>query len=198
MLRFAVTSLLFRKIQYTKKAYYSGVMRQIATEEVVVPSKSLNARIPAYKKVFASGEIQKTYQSLVEVVQELRSEFKKAYKGEYSVANVLHGYIDFTYFYLQNDYLKKHRLKLAIVFNHQEVRFELWLLGQTKDVQINFWEKLKGEQWVNEDSMPEWSIFEIVMIANPDFDDTKPLLESIHSTFIEFSHEIFEVLEAYE
>lgn len=198
MLRFAVASLLFRKIQYTKKAYYSGVMRQIATEEAVVPSKSLNARIPAYKKVFASGEVQKTYQSLVGVVQDLRTEFKKAYKGKYSVANVLHGYIDFTYFYLQNDYLKKHRLKLAIVFNHQEVRFELWLLGQTKDVQINFWEKLKGEQWVNEDSMPEWSIFEIVMIDNPDFDGTKQLTESIQSTFIEFSNEIFEVLEAYE
>ena len=193
-----MASLLFRKIQYTKKAYYSGVMRQIATEEAVVPSKSLNARIPAYKKVFASGEIQKTYQSLVGVVQDLRTEFKKAYKSKFSVANVLHGYIDFTYFYLQNDYLKKHRLKLAIVFNHQEVCFELWLLGQTKDVQVNFWEKLKGEKWVNEDSMPEWSIFEIVMIANPDFDDIELLSESIHSTFTRFSNEIFEVLEAYE
>lgn len=173
-------------------------MRQIATEEAVVPSKSLNARIPAYKKVFASGEIQKTYQSFVGVVQDLRTEFKKAYKGKYSVANVLHGYIDFTYFYLQNDYLKKHRLKLAIVFNHQEVRFELWLLGQTKDVQVNFWEKLKGEKWVNEDSMPEWSIIEIVMIASPDFDDIEQLSESIHSEFTKFSNEVFEVLEAYE
>lgn len=173
-------------------------MRQVASEEVVVTSKNLNARIPAYKKVFASGEIQKTYQNLVGVVQDLRTEFKKAYKDKYSVANVLHGYIDFTYFYLQNDYLKKHRLKLAIVFNHQEVRFELWLLGQTKDVQVNFWEKLKGEKWVNEDSMPEWSIFEIVMIASPDFDDIEQLTESIHSTFTKFSNEIFEVLEAYE
>jgi len=198
LLRFAVASLLFRKIQYTKNAYYSGVIRQVASEEAVVPSKNLNARIPAYKKVFASGEIQKTYQSLVGVVQDLRTEFKNAYKGKYSVANVLHGYIDFTYFYLQNDYLKKHRLKLAIVFNHQEVRFELWLLGQTKDVQINFWEKLKGEKWVNEDSMPEWSIFEIVMIANPNFDDTEQLSESIHSKFTEFSNKIFEVLKAYE
>ena len=173
-------------------------MCQIESEEVIVPSKNLNARISAYKKVFASGEIQKTYQSLVGVVQGLRTECYKAYKGKYSVANVLHGYIDFTYFYLQNDYLKKHRLKLAIVFNHQEVRFELWLLGQTKDVQINFWEKLKGEKWVNEDSMPEWSIFEIVMIASPDFDDIEQLSESIHSTFTKLSNEIFEVLDAYE
>lgn len=69
--------------------------------------KSLNARISAYKEAFTSGEIQKTYQSLVGIVQSLRTEFSKKYKDEFSVANVLHGYINFTYFYLQNDYLKK-------------------------------------------------------------------------------------------
>jgi hypothetical protein len=104
---------------------------------------NLNARISAYKKVLASGEIQKTYQSLVAIVQNLRTEFSKKYKSEFSVANVLHGYIDFTYFYLQNEYLKTGKLKFAIVLNHQQVHFELWLLGQTKDVQIRYWEKLK-------------------------------------------------------
>ncbi len=160
--------------------------------------KNLNARIPAYKQVFASGDIQKTYQSLVGIVQDLRVEFRKTYKSEFSVANVLHGYIDFTYFYLQNDYLKKHKLKLAIVLNHQKVRFELWLLGQTKDSQISFWEKLKGVKWVNEDSMPQWSIFEIVILANPDFDNTEKLSEFILRGFSELSNEIFDVLEASE
>jgi hypothetical protein len=162
-----------------------------------VLGKNLNARIPAYKKVLASGEIQKTYQSLVGIVQGLRAQFYRTYKGEFSVANVLHGYVDFTYFYLQNDYLKKHKLKLAIVLNHQEARFELWLLGQTKDIQINLWKKMKDEKWVNEDSMPEWSIFEIVMLANPDFDNTEKLSESIHNLFSALSKEIFEALEAY-
>ncbi|MGR3002580.1 hypothetical protein ABMY37_23405, partial [Vibrio vulnificus] len=73
------------------------------------------------------------------------------------------------------------KLKLAIVLNHQEVRFELWLLGQTKDVQISYWEKLQGVKWVNQDAMPEWSIFEITMLASPDFDDAKVLSESIRS-----------------
>lgn len=160
--------------------------------------ESLNARIPAYKKAFASGEIQKTYQSLVGIVQNLRTEFHKMCKGEFSVANVLHGYIDFTYFYLQNDYLKKHKLKLAIVLNHQQARFELWLLGQTKDVQIDYWKKLKDAKWVNENAMPEYSIFEIVMLANPDFDNPKKLSESIHSEFGALSKEILNMLQAFE
>jgi hypothetical protein len=160
--------------------------------------KSLNARISAYKDAFASGEIQKTYQDLVGIVQNLRTDFSKTYTGEYSVANVLHGYIDFTYFYLQNDYLKKHKLKLAIVLNHRQAHFELWLLGQTKDVQIAYWEKLKSTKWVNENIMPEWSIFEIVMLAKPDFDDAEKLSESIHSSFRVLSKDIFDTLTAYE
>ncbi|MBE0375975.1 hypothetical protein PFLA_b0943 [Pseudoalteromonas flavipulchra NCIMB 2033 = ATCC BAA-314] len=31
-------------------------------------NKSLSARIPAYKMVFASGELQKTYKDLVSIV----------------------------------------------------------------------------------------------------------------------------------
>jgi hypothetical protein len=120
------------------------------------------------------------------------------YKGEFSVTNVIHGYIDFTYFYLQTDYLKKNKLKLAIVLNHQKVHFEVWLLGQTKDVQIDYWEKLKGVKWVKEDVMPKYSIFEIVMLANPDFDNSTKLSESIYSAFEALTKEIFDTLKACE
>ena len=92
--------------------------------------KRLSTRISAYREVLASGEIQETYQDLVGIVQSLRTEFSKKYQGEFTVANVLYGYIDFTYFYLQNDFLKKKcQLKLAIVLNYRQAHFELWLFG---------------------------------------------------------------------
>ncbi|MES3008858.1 MAG: hypothetical protein V4751_13915 [Pseudomonadota bacterium] len=159
---------------------------------------SLNARISAYKDAFASGEIQKTYQSLVSIVQNLRTEFSKTYKGEFAVANVLHGYIDVTYFYLQNDYLKRNKLKFAVVLNHRHAHFELWLLGQTKEVQIHFWKKLQGVKWVNPEAMPKYSIFEVTLLAHPDFDNNKRLFESIHNAFGLLSQEIFNTLKAYE
>ena len=160
--------------------------------------KGLNSRIPAYKKTFASGEIQNTYHSLVGIVQGLRADFAKLYEGKYTVANVLHGYIDFTYFYLQNDYLKKRKLKFAIVLNHRKAHFELWLLGQTKTVQFNKWQKLKGSKWVNDKAMPKYSIFEIVLLSVPDFDNVKQLSKSIHGAFGSVSKEIFATLGAYE
>lgn len=156
--------------------------------------KSLNSQIISYKKTLASGEFQKTYQSLVSIIQSLRNEFHKTYRDEFSVASVMHGYVDFTYFYLQNDYLKKHKLKLAVVLNHQKVQFELWVLGQTKNVQIEYWKKLRGTKWVNPEVMPEYSIFEIVILDNPDFNNLLKLSESIHSEFMTRSNEVFDIL----
>jgi len=164
----------------------------------MMSSKSLVSRIPAYKAAFSSGELQKTYQDLVGIVQNLRTEFSKKYKGEFSIANVLHGYIDFTYFYLQNDYLRKKKLKLAIVFNHKNANFELWLLGQTKDVQILYWRKLREVKWVNEEAMPEYSIFETPLLLAPDFDSSTKLSESIRTQFENLSQEVLNTLAAYE
>ena len=163
-----------------------------------MPSKSLNARISAYKNAFSSGELQRTYQDLVGIVQNLRTEFSKKYQGEFLVANVLHGYIDFTYFYLQNEYLKRKKLKLALVFNHKNANFELWLLGQTKDVQILYWRKLRETKWVNHEAMPEYSVFEVPLLSAPDFDNAIKLSESIHSQFKTLLQEIFTTLEAYD
>ncbi|RHW76066.1 DUF7000 family protein [Colwellia sp. RSH04] len=159
---------------------------------------NINDSIPFYKQALASGELQKIYQSLVVVIQAIRTDFNKEYKGKFAVANLLHGYIDYTYFYLQNDFLKNRKLKLAIVLNHKEARFELWLLGQTKSVQANYWNKLRDVKWINQDSMPHWSIFDVVMVANPDFDDKETLSNAMLSTFSTLSEEIFTILKTFE
>ena len=84
------------------------------------------------------------------------------------------------------------------MLNHQKVNFELWLLGQTRDVQICFWQKLKGVEWVNKEVMPEYSIFETTLLDAPDFDNSTILLEAIKSQFEQLSQKIFTILEAYE
>jgi len=54
----------------------------------------------------------------------------------------------------------------------------------------------KGIKWANASKMPEYSIFEIVMLATPDFDNLKTLSESVHSSFVSLLQEIFNTLEA--
>ena len=160
--------------------------------------QSLNTLVSAYKKVLADGSVQNTYQRLVGVVQNLRTHFSKVFKDQYSVAAVLHGYIDFTYFYLQDAYLKSKKLKLALVLNHQEVRFELWLLGQTKNIQVQYWEMLKNIDWVNEQQMPQWSIFEIPLLDNPDFDNLEKLTETITQRFETLAQDVANVLKHHD
>ncbi|HOH08780.1 MAG TPA: hypothetical protein PLF89_14745 [bacterium] len=44
------------------------------------------------------------------------------------------GYLDMTYFEFFPDKLKKCDLKLAIVFNYQAFRFEVWLAARNRQV----------------------------------------------------------------
>jgi hypothetical protein len=46
--------------------------------------------------------------------------------------------------------------------------------------------------------MPEYSITEITLLANPDFDNTTKLSESICNEFESLSREIINTLEEYE
>lgn len=159
--------------------------------------KLFASRIAAYKKVLASGEFQQTYHALVSTVQVLRTDFAKAYGRQFAVAHVLHGYIDVTYFYLQNAYLKEKKLKFALVLNHQQVTFELWLLGQTKDVQIRYWETLKSLDWVNAEGMPKYSIAEIPLVATPDFEQMDRLSSVVRKAFEEQTKIIIDALMVY-
>jgi len=161
-----------------------------------VAGKNLNTLVSNYKKMLDDGELQATYQSLVGIVQNLRTGFSNRYNEEYTVANVLHGYLDYTYFYLQNDYLKKRKLKFAVVLNHKKAIFELWLLGQTKDVQKQYWDSLSHLKWVDENQMPDYSIFEVPLLDTPDFDNPDLVSASILSTFDSLSERIFSELDA--
>ena len=159
-------------------------------------TRSLNELVSEYKEVLASGNVQTAYQSLVAIVQGLRTEFSKKFTAEYKTANVLHGYIDFTYFYLQNEFLKRRKLKFAIVLNHKHANFELWLLGQTKEVQIDYWQRLSGHEWVNSQKMPEYSIFETTLLEAPDFDNRAQLFEAIVANFELLSARVLSELES--
>ncbi len=117
------------------------------------------------------------------MVQGLRSEFSKRYRDEYKAASVSYGYIDSTYFYLQNDYLQQRKLKPAIVLNHRHVNFELWLLGQTKEVHVDYWRKLRKLEWVNSQEIPKYYIFETALLSKPNFDNRDQVFKAVLGSF---------------
>lgn len=152
--------------------------------------KNLNYFVSVYKKLLEKGDIQVAYAELVKYVQKLKIEFSKDLSDTYSVGSVFQGYMDYTYFYLSNDYLKDKKLKLGLVFNHTHVRFEMWLLGQTKDIQEKYWRLLKSTKWIRGLEMPQYSVFEVVLIEKPDFDDLDKLTKNIKNKLLSVAEDI--------
>ena len=67
--------------------------------------EDLNKYVSIYKEQLEKGDILIAYNELVKFVMKLRTDFIKSLSDQYSFAGILHGYMDYTYFYYSNDFL---------------------------------------------------------------------------------------------
>jgi len=158
--------------------------------------KNLNEIVAVYQEELRKGDILIAYNELVKFVMNTRTELVKKLENQYSFAKILHGYMDYTYFYYTNDFLKSKKLKFGLVLNHLEMRFEVWLLGNTIPIQKEYWSLLKSTKW-NKDKteMPQYSILEAVIIDNPDFNNLELLSQKIHKNIVQVTDEIIDILK---
>ncbi|MFC1984026.1 DUF7000 family protein [Chloroflexota bacterium] len=108
--------------------------------------------------------------------------------------------------YIQNAYkglmeyimgLRTH-LKIAVVFNYDQFRFEVWLAGYNKQIQQKYWELFKESDW-NKYRIPSAtkgvdSILEYTLADNPDFDDLNGLTKQIEKGTLNFISDIEDFL----
>ena len=158
--------------------------------------KNLNDIVAVYQEELRKGDILIAYNELVKFVMNTRTELAKKLGHQYSFAKILHGYMDYTYFYYTNDFLKSKKLKFGLVLNHLEMRFEVWLLGNTIPIQKEYWNLLKSSKW-NKDKteMPQYSILEAVIIDEPDFNNLELLSQKIHTNMLQVTDEVIDVLK---
>ncbi len=158
--------------------------------------ENLNTYVSIYQEQLKKGDILIAYNELVKFVMKLRTDFIKSLSDHYSFGGILHGYMDYTYFYYSNDFLKSKKLKFGLVLNHLEMRFEIWLLGNTIPTQKEYWELLKTTKW-NKDKtkMPTYSILETTLVEHPDFNNLNLLADQIETQMIQASNEIMDYLE---
>ncbi len=143
-------------------------------------NKNINDYIDVYKQALSDGEIQVAYEFLVKYVMEIKSAFSQKYGSIYKTGNVSPGYLDFTYFPFHNDMLRAKKLRFGIVLNHNQMRFELWLMGQNTEIQKEYWNELKISKWnIAKTEMPKYSVLEAVLIETPDFNKIDELTGSI-------------------
>ena len=99
-----------------------------------------------------------------------------------------------TYFSFIPESLKQRNLKIAIVFIHEAFRFEVWLAGNNKQVQTQYWELFKESGWNKYHLVPTTkgvdSILEYVLVDKPDFSDLDALTRQIETETLQFIKDV--------
>ncbi len=160
--------------------------------------RNFNNYVAIYKEQLKKGDIQKAYTGLVKYVSNLRTHFSKTMINDFSFGNISQGYMDYTYFYFFNEFLRERKLRFGIVLNHEKMRFELWLMGHNAEVQSNYWDLLKQTKWnEKQPTKPKYSELEVVLVENPDFDDLETLTAKIKKEVANYLKEIIDYLKAH-
>lgn len=155
--------------------------------------KSLNYHIQEYINQLNKGSIQKAYKGIMSFMSALKTHLEKKYP-DYITTSLYFGYMDMTYFAFTPPSLKKMKLKVAIVFLHEENRFEVWLGGYNRKIQANYIEMLSkkniGKYKLSKVSPGVDSIIESILIEQPDFDNLENLKTLIEEKVMIFINDV--------
>ena len=161
--------------------------------------ESLNKSIYEYGKLVEKGDIRKAYQGLIDFLKGLRIYFKDNYP-DYSVSgDIYQGYMDMSFFSLSSKVLKDKNLKVAIVFIHEKIEFEVWLTGRNIEIKTKYREFLRecdlSKYPISTDEKGVSSIIEYLLVENPDFDNQFELTKLIEVGVKNFIKDIENLLD---
>lgn len=159
--------------------------------------QSLNESVREYTAQLQLGQIQKAYKGIMTFMSGLKT-YLEGQHPDFSATGFYFGYMDMTYFAFTPLELKQRSLKIAIVYLHEQNRFEAWLGGANRKVQADYIERFRAKDLdgllLSEVKPGVDSIIELKIIEKPDFDHPEELMPAIESKVIEFTGKIREIL----
>ncbi len=158
---------------------------------------TLNDAVTEYTAQLQKGQIQIAYKGIMTFMSELKTALESSHP-DYVASGLYFGYMDMTYFAFTPLELKRRNLKIAIVYLHQENRFELWLGGNNRKIQAEhidfFTGKDLGPYKLSKVSPGVDSIIESIISEQPNFDDPDELTNAIEKQTIEFAQKVHNLL----
>ena len=159
---------------------------------------SMNALVQEYTQQLSKGVIQKAYRGIMAFMSDLRSDLSQNHP-DFSVTGLYFGYMDMTYFAFTPADLKAMKLKIAIVYLHEENSFEVWLGGVNRQVQAEYIKMLSekdlGEYTLSKVEPGVDAIIAAQIIQQPDFDHPDGLIALIEEKTLRFIKDINPFLE---
>lgn len=154
---------------------------------------SLNDHIREYTLQLSKGHIQKAYRGIIYFMSDLKAYLESRY-ADYAASALYCGYMDMTYFAFTPGALRDRKLKIAIVYLHQECRFELWLAANNRKIQADYIDLLShkniGAYSLSQIQPGVDSIISARIIEEPDFTDPEELKRRIEASTIGFIKDI--------
>jgi len=127
-------------------------------------------------------------------IMNLRVHFKKKYPDYFVSGSIYYGYMDMTYFSFFPESLKRRKLKIAIVFNYDAFRFEVWLGGYNKQIQTEYWKLFTESDWkkyhIATPAKGVDSILDYILVDNPDFSELDTLTKQIENGTLKFIKDV--------
>lgn len=149
----------------------------------------LNKYILEYTSQLRRGQIQKAYKGIMTIMTDLRT-YLVSTNPEYATSALYFGYMDMTYFSFTPPDMKKKNLKIAVVYLHEESRFEVWLAGSNRKIQADYVARLSkkniGRYSLSQIQPGVDAIIAAIVIEKPDFDDPADLKRQIGLAVTEF------------
>ena len=154
---------------------------------------SFQESMEIYRKQLSKGDIQVAYRGLMDYFGRLRAYLANKYP-EHTLSNIYYGYMDMTYFSFSSTTLKAKKLKIAIVFLHEEFRFEVWLSGANRNVQAAYWQTIKDQAWTKYELTPDPRkddcVISHILVGDPDFSDLDLLTTEIEKGTLAFIRDV--------
>ena len=159
--------------------------------------ESLDKLLQEYRRQLKKGYIQKAYKVIMAFMSTLKS-FLENIHPEYYTSALYFGYMDMTYFAFTPPEIKEKKLKIAIVYLHEEGRIEAWLGGNNRGIQAEYIEKLSkrniGKYKLSEFGPGVDSIIESILVDQPNFDNIEELKDQIEKGTAAFIDDITRLL----
>ncbi|MEI8199489.1 MAG: hypothetical protein WCG21_05485 [Eubacteriales bacterium] len=159
---------------------------------------TLNNCVREYAIQLSKGQIQKAYKGIMMFMSDLKTDLEHEY-AEYTTSALYFGYMDMTYFAFTPPDLKSRKLKIAVVYLHEECKFEAWLAGNNRQVQAEYNALLSrkdlGRFTLSQINPGVDSIIATSIAEHPDFDDLAGLKKQIEGKIMEFVNDITALLK---
>jgi len=157
--------------------------------------------IREYQLQLKKGTIQKAYREILGFMSGLKTHLNKTYPS-FQLSGLYQGYMDMSYFSFTPEELKEKDLKIALVYLHEENRFEVWLSAVNRGVAEEYIEQLKGKDTLGyrivEASPGVDYIILKILTERPDFDDPKRLTEEIELKSLSFIRDMTNLVDHIE